>query len=143
MKRSHTAHKQRPATKGTSQRAVGLNLAGLPNLDAVFIAGRYLSPTHVCSDLCNALFHTDIGDQTQWADLAPAAGQLYQQYGLPYEPTHAGQFVAVVANKQTVVADTLRDVVIKAIEACPNESFVMAGFYIFRIGQRSIGFDGP
>src|SRR5262249_9823317 len=108
-------------------------------LDALFISGRRLSPSHSCTELCHDIFHSDLQDRERWPDLEPITSRMYRRYGERYEQSHPGQFVAVVVNGEVVTAHTLRDVVIEAIETCPNEVYIRAGFYIFRIGQRSVG----
>ncbi len=142
MKRKPTLPRQGHQTVNLPGR-VALHLVGLPNLDGLFLSARFLSASHQCSDLCNPIFHTEVdGPGRPWQELEPTARLLYRQYGRLLEPDHNGEFVAVVATGQTVIAANLRDVVIKALAASPDNACVMASFFIFRIGQRSLGQDG-
>ncbi len=59
---------------------------------------------------------------------------LYDRYGKPLESVHAGEFVAIGPDGQTLVGATAAEVLRQAIDA-----FGSGNFAFKRIGQRAFG----
>ena len=58
---------------------------------------------------------------------------LYQQYGMPLEAQHLGQYVAIATDGRTVLGSTVLEVMQQARTA------LGPGAYIFKVGPRSVG----
>ena len=61
------------------------------------------------------------------------ADALYRHYGLPFEATHTGQYVAITRDGRTVIGPTLLQVMQEAKAAFGPGSF------IFKVGERAAG----
>ena len=61
------------------------------------------------------------------------ADSLYERHGKPLEKSHRGQYVAISAEGQTVLAPTVLEVAEKALEILGPGSFV------FKVGEKLSG----
>jgi hypothetical protein len=59
--------------------------------------------------------------------------ELYERYGKPLEKTHPGKYVAIAQSGETVIADSVFELMQKARTA------LGPGNFIFKIGERSVG----
>jgi len=58
--------------------------------------------------------------------------RLYEQFGKPLETQYAGQYVAIAADGQVLLGDTMLDVAQKARDAFGPGSF------LFKLGPRAV-----
>ena len=64
---------------------------------------------------------------------AALAEKLYEQYVLPIEPDHHGEYVAVSPRGQILFAATAYDAMHNAVARFGR------GCYMFKVGERSVG----
>jgi hypothetical protein len=69
---------------------------------------------------------------TENQTLTKKAEQLYEHYGKPLEPEHAGKYVAISHEGKTIIGTTVLDVAQRAKAAFGPGSFV------FKIGERAV-----
>lgn len=65
-------------------------------------------------------------------NLKKKAERLYDRYGKPLEPEHAGKYVAISLEGKTIIGPTVLDVAQRAKSAFGPGSFV------FKIGERAV-----
>jgi hypothetical protein len=65
-------------------------------------------------------------------ELKLQADSLYERYGKPLEKTHRGQYVAISADGETVLAPTVLEVAEKALDSFGPGSFV------FKVGEKTV-----
>ena len=58
---------------------------------------------------------------------------LYDQYGKPLEKMHRGKYVAISKEGNTLIADTIFDLMQQA------KATLGLGSFIFKIGERAVG----
>ncbi len=59
--------------------------------------------------------------------------ELYEQYGLPLEGDHWGEYLAVSPSGETLLGPTMFDIAQRA------KKQVGPGTFLFRIGERAVG----
>jgi hypothetical protein len=68
--------------------------------------------------------------QTQ--SLLEQSDALYERYGKPFEKTHQGKFIAISPAGETLIADTVMELMQQAKES------LGPGNFIFKIGARAV-----
>jgi hypothetical protein len=61
------------------------------------------------------------------------ADELYESYGVPLEPDHWGEFLAISEDGRFVVAQSLLDLADRSVEE------LGPGAFAYRIGERAVG----
>jgi hypothetical protein len=69
----------------------------------------------------------------QHQSLLAQSDALYERYGKPLEKTHRGKFIAISHTGETLIADTVIDLIQQAKET------LGPGNFIFKIGERAVG----
>ena len=85
--------------------------------------------------LCLEGGETFVVDTKEWlAHRAREDRRLYERYGRPLEQEHNGEYLAIGADGQTILAKTLTEVTEKAVQTFGSGNFALA-----HVGHRAIG----
>ncbi len=66
-------------------------------------------------------------------ELLQRSDQLYERFGKPLEGEHWGRFLAVSPEGETLLADDLDEVGLRALEQFGR------GCFIFKVGEKAVG----